>query len=369
MEVAVIGRRLCEPATGVGRYLERLLFHWGRMDVPFDRIVVYTPGEPVLSEDIFRGPVQRRVVKSIVSPLAWENFALTAQLEAADLIFGAYSVPVGRAADAVVSNLGIYESRPDDFSLSARLRTTPIYWNSALNARLVLAKSESTRKDLIRFFGVHPDRVEVVALGVDGKFRPAVPSIDALPAALQSKYQLSAEPFFLFVGKLSKRRHIPWLIEAFASLKSKSGNPERLVIVGPGEIDVGSLAAKFGVERLVDHVHHVAVDDLKHFYQAARGLIHPTLHEGFSLPLVEALACGTAVLTFDHASLEQGLRDEVLIAEPTLVGLSAGITRLLDPETRAIAKSASARISERFDWHETASATMSHLARTVANRL
>jgi glycosyltransferase involved in cell wall biosynthesis len=368
VELAVIGRRLCEPLTGVGRYLNRLLFHWSRSDTPFDRIVVYVPREPQLCDDVFGGQVELRVVPSKASPLIWENFTLSRSLESEDLIFGAYSVPGSRAADSVVSNLGIYESRPDDFSLAARLRTTPVFWNSALSARLVLANSESTKRDVVRYFGVHPGRVAVVPLGVDEKFRPAVPPIDSLPAALQSKYQLTPEPFFLFVGKLSKRRHIPWLIEAFASVKSRTGNPERLVIVGPGEIDVRSLASRFGVSENVDHLEHVPIDDLKYFYQAARGLIHPTLHEGFSLPVVESLACGTAVLTFDHASLEQGLRDDVLIAEPSLAGLSEGIAMLLDPQARASAKLASAGVSERFDWAKTAAATMSHLVRSAANR-
>ena len=127
MELAVICRRLCEPLTGVGRYLSRLLFHWSRSDTPFDRIVVYAPSEPQLCDDVFRGQVELRVVPSKASPLIWENFTLSRSLESADLIFGAYSVPVGRAAESVVSNLGIYESRPDDFSLAARLRTTPIF--------------------------------------------------------------------------------------------------------------------------------------------------------------------------------------------------------------------------------------------------
>ena len=109
MELAVIGRRLCEPLTGVGRYLNRLLFHWSRLDTPFDRIVVYAPSEPQLCDDVFRGQVELRVVPGKASPLIWENFTLSHRLESADLIFGAYSVPVGRAGDSVVSNLGIYE--------------------------------------------------------------------------------------------------------------------------------------------------------------------------------------------------------------------------------------------------------------------
>ena len=115
MELAVIGRRLCEPLTGVGRYLEYVLRHWAR-DSPFSRIVVFTPSEPNLRKDEFEPSVELRVIPSRLPPLLWENLVLPAKLSRYDLIFAPYTLPWSLAQHGAVSNLGIYESRAGDFS-------------------------------------------------------------------------------------------------------------------------------------------------------------------------------------------------------------------------------------------------------------
>ena len=148
MELAIIGRRLCEPLTGVGRYLEYLLQHWAR-DSRFSRIVVFTPSEPNLRMEEFGPPVEWRVIPSRLPPLLWENLVLPPKMGGFELIFAPYTLPWSLAEGGAVSNLGIYESRPGDFSFSERLRSTPFFHHSCRQARLVLANSASTRGDLI----------------------------------------------------------------------------------------------------------------------------------------------------------------------------------------------------------------------------
>ncbi len=315
-ELAVIGRRLSEPRTGFGRYLECLLRHWGRMETQFDRIRAYVWEDPGLPA---QGKVEFEVVGLIGSPLIWENWTLANRLRQSSLIFGAYTLPWFLADRGVVSNLGIYESRPDDFPLLARMRTTLFYKRAARKAVRVIANSSSTRDDLVGYYGADPAKVEVVLLGADERLSPG-PS--ELPGDLRARYGLPDGPFFLLVGKLSQRRNIPMLIEALAAVEGYS-----LVIVGPDYLglDIEALARRSGVADRVYHVEHLPMEELVHCYRAATAFVLPTLHEGFSLTIVEAMACGTPAIVFDHASLEGLVRDAVLFAEAGVESLAAAM--------------------------------------------
>jgi glycosyltransferase involved in cell wall biosynthesis len=369
--LAVVGRRLCEPLTGVGRYLQSLLYHWGRSDTPFGRITVYTPGEPNLPAGTIQAPVEVRIVRSRMSPLLWENVALPLRMSGVDLVFGPYTLPWVLAGRGVVSNLGIYESRPADFSVIDRLRTTPFFKHSARKARWVLANSESTKNDLVRHFGVDPAKTEVAYLGVDPELGPASDAAAAeLPAALRERYDLPRGPFFLFVGKLSKRRNIPMLLEAFAKLRASRDVPHSLVIIGPDYlgVDVPRRAAELGVADSVHHRPHVPMEFLVDFYRAAEAFVLPTEHEGFSLTIPESMACGAPVIVFDHAALEAGLREAAwVIQEPSADKLCDAMGRVIsDAAFREQLRSASLDCAKRFSWKQTARQTMAALTRALA---
>jgi len=368
--LAVIGRRLCEPLTGVGRYLQSLLYHWGRSETPFRRITVFAPGQPNLPAGTIRPPVEVRIVPSHVSPLLWENVLLPPRMGGVDLVFGPYTLPWVLAGRGVVSNLGIYESRPADFSMLDRLRTTPFFKHSARKARWVLANSESTKNDLVHHYGVDPARTQVVYLGVDPELRPAEGADAAeLPPAIRERYGLPAGPFFLFVGKLSKRRNIPMLLEAFARLRSSRGVPHSLVIIGPDYLglDVPRRAAALSVPEAVHYRPHVPMEFLVDFYRATTAFVLPTEHEGFSLTIPESMACGAPVIVFDHAALEAGLREAAwVIQEPSAEKLCDAMGRVVsDTAFRAGLRQASLQCAERFSWQETARLTMAALERAL----
>jgi glycosyltransferase involved in cell wall biosynthesis len=368
--LAVIGRRLCEPLTGVGRYLQSLLYHWGRSDTPFRRITVYTPGEPNLPAGTIQPPVEVRIVKSRLSPLLWENLALPPRMRGVDLVFGPYTLPWVLAGRGVVSNLGIYESRPADFSVLDRLRTTPFFKHSARKARWVLANSESTKNDVVHHYGVDPAKTQVVYLGVDPELCPAEGAAAAeLPPAIRERYHLPAGPFFLFVGKLSKRRNIPMLLEAFAQFRAGLQTPHSLIIIGPDYLglDVPRRAAELSIADAVHHRPHVPMEFLVDFYRAATAFVLPTEHEGFSLTIPESMACGAPVVVFDHAALEAGLREAAwVIHEPSAGKLCDAMGRVVsDAAFRARLRQASLQCAARFRWQETARETMEALKRVL----
>ncbi len=368
-ELAVIGRRLCEPPTGVGRYLECLLREWVKDPGPFKRILVFAPGEPRLPAELFRSPIELRVVPPRVSPLYWENVRLPQVIPSRALLFAPYTLPWTLAARGVVSNLGIYDSRPQDFSWAARLRTTPFFRHSARRARAVIANSTSTKNDVVRYLGADPAKTEVVPLGADERLSPAAdPESHALPTDVRERYGLPDGPFFLFVGKMSKRRNVPLLVSAFAMARH-GGAPQHLLLVGPDYLrsDPLRLARDAGVGDAVHHAPHAPMTDLVHLYRAATAFVLPTEHEGFSLTIPEAMACGTPAVVFDHAALEGGLREAVLPAvPPTAEALSRSLVSVAqDISLRSRLRAAGLACARAFRWQETARRTLRVLVRAA----
>ncbi|MBI1356312.1 MAG: glycosyltransferase [Acidobacteria bacterium] len=365
-ELAVLGRRLCEPLTGVGRYLEKLLEHWALLEHPFERICVYAPGEPRLSPAALAGRNTVCIIPQKVSPMVWEHVQLPTRLRAANLLFSPYTLPWTLAGRGVVSNLGIYDGRPGDFPLLARLRTTPFFRHSARRALAVLANSGSTRDDLIEHYQVSPAKIEVILLGADERLSPGSAPEQPLPDQVRRRYGLPAGPFFLFVGKISKRRNIPLLVESFARAARAHDLPQRLVIVGPDAWGVNplGLAQRHGVGDRVCWIQHVPMDDLLHFYRAARAFVLPTEHEGFSLTIVEAMACGLPALVFDHAALQGPVRAAVHLVGPLqLADALAEIAR--SAELYARQREAGLRCAYSYRWKTTAEATMRSLVRAA----
>ena len=366
MKLAIIGRRLCEPLTGVGRYLEYLLRHWARSFALFPHCRLHPFPASVFGRKSSEPSVEWRVIPSRLPPLLWENLVLPAKIGRCDLIFAPYTLPWSLADRGAVSNLGIYESRPGDFSYSERLRSTPFFHHSSREARLVLANSESTRDDLVRHYGADPAKIRVVYPGVDPGFRPAGQGTGpGVPATARSGFGVPTEPFFLFVGKLSHRRNLPLLLEAFRQFKERTKLTYRLVIAGPDTsgLNVAGRAAAMSIGRSVEYHPYVATAELIELYRAAAAFVLPTAHEGFSFTTLEAMACGAPVIVFDHAALEGGLREAALLVEDAT---EAGLRKALE----AVAEGSSLRMqlrqagldcAGRFSWRKTAEETAAAL--------
>ncbi len=361
MQLAVIARRLCGPLTGVGRYLEYLLYYWSRTDSPFRRILVYAPSEPSLETAAIAGPVELRVLPSRLPPLVWENAVLPLRMEAASVVFGPYTVPWRCQGIKVVSNLGIYESRPEDFSWWQRARTIPFFRHSARTAKLTIANSESTRRDLVRYLGVDDSKIRVIYPGVDDAFHPA--GGEEIPLRISITYRLPARPFFLFVGKLSLRRNVPLLLDAFARLRREKSFPHVLLIAGPDYLGVNAprLIEERALQDAAFYLPFVPRADLVELYSAATAFVLPTLHEGFSFTILEAMACGAPVITFDHPPLrEAGVREAAIaIQETSADALFESMRELIEnPSRREQLRRAGLACASRFSWKQVAADTM-----------
>jgi glycosyltransferase involved in cell wall biosynthesis len=197
---------------------------------------------------------------------------------------------------------------------------------SLRRADAVVSDSEATTRDLTRLLRVDPARVTLVYPGVSPRFRP-LPASETEP--VRQRLGLPAR-FVLFVSTLEPRKNVVRLIEAFARL-GDSGDQRlaglRLVIAGRrGWLyqDIFAAIERLGLGervRVLDFVHD---NDLPALYNLAEVFAYPSIYEGFGLPALEAMACGTPVLTADNSSLPEVVGDAALLVPAEDVGAIAG---------------------------------------------
>ena len=248
---------------------------------------------------------------------------------------------------ATVHDLGFHH-HPEAYPRAGRAwheRSTRI---AAAEAARILVPSAATAADLTGLYGVEGERVTVTPLGVD-------PAPGDRGAALELLAELGVPgPFLLAVGTLEPRKNLPRLLAAFAAAAGEL--PEHhLVVVGPvgwgPALDPGAARVELA-GRVPDPV-------LRGLYELADGLAYPSLHEGFGLPVLEAMAAGTPVLTSDRSSLPEVAGDAALLVDPVDVGAIAdGLRRLVaDSGLRARLAAADPQRAARFTWRATAEAT------------
>lgn len=356
MILGVDAGRAVGDRTGVGRNVQHLLAAWTGREIPFERVRVFSPApledapdDPRFELEVLPGPA---------SELAWQALRLRRAARGVDVLFGQYTLPPGWRGRGVVDNLGIYEGRFAMPGWQARLRSRHMC-GSARRADAVIANSESTKADVVRFYGVDPEKIVVVWPGAAREFRPARPGEAPEPGG----------PYFLFVGKLSARRNVPALLRAFATVRRR--HPDfRLLIVGPNTsgVPVEQLVEELGLNGSVRHVPYLGVEELAPLYRFAHAFVLPTEHEGFSHTIPEAIASGCPVVTVEHAALgDAGLREAVLALPAPSPELIAGalLQTIDEPGFRDRLARSGLAASKRLSWDETARATMEVLARVA----
>jgi glycosyltransferase involved in cell wall biosynthesis len=233
------------------------------------------------------------------------------------------------------------------------LRVVP---RSVRRADLVLAVSASTQRDVVELLGVPEERVRVIHEGVDERFAP-VEDADAL-LAVRRRYGL-ARPFILGLGTLQPRKNFCGLIEAFARLRERLGLEHDLVIVGgKGWLyePIFARVRELGLEGRVRFLGFAADEDLPAIYSLASCLAYPSFYEGFGLPVLEAMACGTPVVTSRSSSLPEVAGTAAVLVDPHDVEeLAVALEQVLhDQALRAELRAAGRRRAEGFTWERAA---------------
>ncbi|HEX9798942.1 MAG TPA: glycosyltransferase family 1 protein [Thermoanaerobaculia bacterium] len=357
--------RLVTIRSGVARYVENVLRCWASMEHPFERIRVYAP-RPIERDAVAGGALEPVVVSGRGPYALWEQLHLPlAHGRRGPLFCPSYVAPLAARCPIALVHHGSYEGHPAAFGRWRRLTTRLAYGLSARRAELVITVSESSRRDMVRFYGLAPERIHVVPEGVDTElFRP----LDDAEAAAGFRRRVFGEdtPFLLYVGKPVARHNIRSMLEAYRELLGRGVLAHRFLFVGaalPG-IDVSRLVGELGIAERVTLVGHADHEFIRRAYDACACLLYPSEYEGFGMPVLEAMACGCPVIALERTALPEFAGGVAWLApRGDAATLAAAIERVLgDEPLRRRMRELGPRRAAAYDWRLVARRTMDLVA-------
>ena len=360
LRIAIDARAAAEVPAGRGRYVRELLRHLASLETDH-RFALYarTPwDDPALVGDArFRWRVLAAGEPHWSALAAWHASRECDVVLATNsyLLAGLARVPaLATVFDLTPFNRDIALPRGAGFE---RL-TLPL---AVRRAHALLPISHATREDLVARFPRAASKATVVELAADASFARDTPPV-------AQRYGLE-KPYVLALGTLEPRKNLPRLIEAFAGLPIELRATHELVLVGGVGWETGEIDASIARHRdLVRPLGHVPDDDLPGLYREAALFAYPSLFEGFGLPVLEAMAAGTAVVTSNVSSLPEVGGDAVRYADPLDVGSirNALADVLHDPRKRARLAAAGRERARLFSWERTARETLAAVEEAAA---
>ena len=347
--------------AGANWYIYHMLRHLPAAD-PALRYTAFT------SAPRFSPPAGMRIHRprwSTATPLGritWEQAVapLALRREQVDLLHAmAFVAPLLAPCPTVVTIFDLsFVFYPQAFKPFKRLYLQLMTRLSAHRARRVIAISEHTRRDVITCLGVSATNVCAVPCGVDPTLTPVSPA----EAATFRRDRGLPERFVLFLGTIEPRKNVPHLIDAFADLTATDLSDTYLIIAGGRGWMAESAFARVeerGVQDRVRFVGYVPEAEKRLWYGAATCFCYPSLYEGFGLPPLEAMACGTPVIVSNSSSLPEVVGDAGMIVPPDdRPALREALHKLLsDPRLREQLRAKGLARARRFSWAEAARQT------------
>jgi glycosyltransferase involved in cell wall biosynthesis len=356
-------------SAGISRHSANLLDALARLDGP-DRLVAFVgpTGAPPAQAPRPAGPgrlryrVSRLPTERPLARIAWEQ--LVGPVEAArgrlDLLHGlAYAVPRLAPCPTVVTVHDLSFLRfPELFKRPNRLYLGAVTRMSVARARKVIAVSGSTKRELVELLGVPAGRVEVIPNGLEPLFRP-------LPREEVERFRRARglpERFILHIGTLEPRKNVPLLVRAYARLR-RQGLPHALVLAGGKGWLYDAIFAEVQARGLAADVFFpgfLPVEEQPLWYNAAAAFAYPSLYEGFGLPPLESMACGTPVVVANSSSLPEVVGEAGLTVDPgDEAGLADALGGLIeDGALRDRLRGAGLERARLFDWNDVARRTV-----------
>ena len=355
MILGVNGIRLVGKRSGVGRCIEAVLQCMAQMDHPFSEFRVYTPAP--IADEVRLPPCATNIVLPSNLPLGlWEQVTLPRGHGKKDLLFcPSYVIPILAQCPTFLIHHGSYEGYPQAFDWWTRNKARAAYSLSAKQATVVCTVSEYSKRDMVRFYRMKPEDIHVVPEGVDTRlFRPI--SEPERLARWRIKTFGSDIPYIIYVGKPVERRNLSSLIRAFGSLKREKRISQKLLIVGadlPGTSAFRQVIAHEELSSDVVILGYASHQEMPLVYNSADLLVYPSSYEGFGMPVLEAMACGTPVITLNNTSFpEFALGVAHLLENAEIATLKRGIETVLNDRLlrQGMAKKGPLRAAA-YDWH------------------
>jgi glycosyltransferase involved in cell wall biosynthesis len=353
--------------AGVSRYIDNLLKNLACEDSEGD-FTVFLNDRSALSLPC-RQVHARFPTHNPWARVFWEQCALPAQLKARgiELLHSPVNIqPVSLTCKSIVTVTDLsFWVFPESFKTFQRIYQRLFTRLSARRATHLIAISAHTARDLGQFCAVSADRISVTYPGVDEVYRPAASSV---LVEFRRQHELP-EKFFLFVGTLEPRKNLVTLLKAFAAFRDSAKTGHKLVLAGgKGWLyqSVFAVVEQLGLQSDVIFAGFIPEAELPLWYNAADAFVYPSIYEGFGLPPLEAMACGTPVVVSNASSLPEVVGDVGILVDPRSVdGWTAALAQIVSDVT--LRTGLSARGIERarqFSWARMARETI-QVYRTV----
>lgn len=345
--------------SGTGRYTVELIRALSGLEADLELIVVWPEGlTPPLASDRIR--LEYRPADAL-RRLIFDQFGM-ARLQrqsGADVVHYPASIGPMRPQPATiltVHDLGVFRE-PVWFRSNRAAYYRFAMARSVRQAAWIIADSEATAQDLQDFLDVARDRIDVVPLGVGPAFSPPD---EAVKESIRRKYNLPPR-YFLFMGTLEPRKNLTRVLDAWSSIASECDSD--LVITGRSGWKNAALLRSIEASPFRKRIHRTGYApeaDAPALIGAARAFVWPSLLEGFGLPPLEAMACGTPVITSNTGSLPEVANDAALLLDPyDTEAIAEAMKTLAHDDTRCdqLREKGLARAAA-FTWTRTAKMTL-----------
>ena len=368
----VLDARTATPHfPGIGRYVTNLARAMAPLLAADERLtILHDPAHQLPLAASAAVQIQRM-------PVGASPFSLAQQLElprllrhlGADLYHSAYFLmPYAPRPQGAPTLLTVYDLIPLLMPQQSTLRARVLArWATRLAlraARYVIAISEATRRDYLAHFHLQPEKIQAIPLAADPAFCPQPPTAIAAAGA---RYRLP-EHYLFYLGSNKPHKNLERLVEAWALLQPRSsaplaGQPTPLVVAGAWDDrypEARRRAVALSLERQVLWLGPVPEADLPSLYSGALLFVFPSLYEGFGLPVLEAMACGTPVVCSNISSLPEVAGDAALLVNPAdTQDLARAMRAALDDESlRQHMREKGLRRAQDFSWLQTAQRTL-----------
>ena len=361
MRIGIDARTIQGRHTGDGTYWRGLIEGLSRVDSENDYIIYFDARIPQ-PEIALSASMRVRILAAVTGRMwsAW-SFPRALREDGVQLAHVQYTVPPAMPCPVVTTVHDVsFKRLPEYFNLKDRLILDLGMRQADRKAARIIAVSEYTKSEIVSLYGIHPDRIDVTYEGADERFKPM--DRDIACEAVKEKYGLKCQ-FVLTVGVIQPRKNFPRLLEGFAKFKSLGQSEHKLIVAGKygwKESGLNDLIEKLGITREVVFAGYVPHGDLPIFYNTADLFVYPSVYEGFGLPPLEAMSCGTPVITGNRSSLPEVVGEAGIMVDPYDPGaFGDAISRVLSSESLRTDMSARGlEQAKKFSWDKMARQTV-----------
>jgi glycosyltransferase involved in cell wall biosynthesis len=357
MRIAIDARKLHD--YGIGTYVRNVLKHLALQDKQNEYVLICRPDDCALAQEL--GPNFTSVPDASRPYSVSEQFTVPRDLRRnkVDLIHEPhYVLPPFVPCRAVVTIHDCIHLRFPQYlpHKGAHAYARIFLWTATHQADRIITVSEASKRDILQYFRIPPEKIEVIYNGIDERFW--TPPSEEDIHRVRERFQLTNR-FILYAGNIKPHKNLDRLICAFHQLRNEGFDDLKLLIIGDEISKYAALRRAVHRYKLHKHVRFlgfVSDQTLAALYRLAAVFVFPSLYEGFGLPPLEAMASGTPVVTSNVSSLPEVVGDAALLIDPyDPDAIADGIRRVLsDPALRDDLRARGLARAREFSWARSA---------------